>query len=373
MQNARTITRRFDKRQLRIICRIEPRTTRRILQAGNSEEEKQKIAQVVAAAGRRLTLQPQQGDENQQVSRAGEQASVGPNQSKGNQGQPKQQMPKTDKKTGTGKGKGHTGTTNNSQHNVQGAPTTKSRQSQSPTVKVTKQYALIAAEWKLPLRELSQEAPLLVPDQDGIYMTDNEQLAKRAAYEASHVQQKVALVTPSVMPSINLGPKHTVATLVSETLTDRAGQRTRVATKCRTSICVYNVSKQEAFQGQIMTQIKIKDDTSTTTVFRLQCDVEHVPKEAITKDLRDAVRKELEPLLEQNGIIDLWRWRLIEDTVAMGFIRIPAPQTEKFLQASGKKGIWIDTPVTHRHLFTPLWLSKPKDKHLTERGANPGR
>ena len=40
----------------------------------------------------------------------------------------------------------------------------------------------------------------------------------------------------------------------------------------------------------------------------------------------------------------------------------------EFLKKSGTRNIWIDTPVTHKHQYVPLWLSKPSE-HITTQQA----
>ena len=56
VQRTRLLTQKYTKKQLRIIFKIEPRTTRRVLQAGQDEYDQQRTIQMVEAAGRRLTL-----------------------------------------------------------------------------------------------------------------------------------------------------------------------------------------------------------------------------------------------------------------------------------------------------------------------------
>ena len=192
-------------------------------------------------------------------------------------------------------------------------------------------------------------------------MTDSESIAQEAAYEASQMNRRVAIVTPNEFPLLSIAPKHIVATLLSEKVMDKDGRRTRTTSRCRTPICVYNVSKQEAFTGEIMQAIKIQDDQRATTILRVHCEVGHIPRTMLEEDMTATIKKELNQCLPNPGLVDLWKWRMKTDVEAMGFVRVATAHVETMLQQSGLKGVWVDTPLTHKHLYAPLWLGKPQE------------
>ena len=297
IQKARTITRMYDKRQLRVIFKMEPRTMRRVLQASNSEEDKIRNAQMLTAAGKRLTLTPLGHTDPKHTSQA---VNVHTKET-GQAGEGK-----TDRRVG--KGRGHNTTPNPKTSEAHAGRTEKQGKklgAQTAPQLVTKTFALLPEEWTLPLRELASEPPYLNAEEDGIFMTESEEVAKAVAYEAGKSTKKIGLVTPSAFQSLAQNPKQTVVTLLSETLTDKGGTRTRSCTRCRTPVSIYNVSQAEAFSGEILPTIRIQDDQRMTTVIRLQYETSQIPAQNLRDNLQQTIRDELAPLLPAQGLIDL--------------------------------------------------------------------
>ena len=144
-----------------------------------------------------------------------------------------------------------------------------------------------------------------------------------------------------------------------EMVTLKGTQQLRKNVRCRTPVCIYNVSKQPVCQGQILPSIHIPDDHQATTVMRLHCNVEAIPQGEMDTDMRGAIKKELLSHMEPTTLIDLWNWKQNSRSEAMGLVRVPGDKIDALLRLSGKGGLWVETPLQKRHLFAPLWLNKP--------------
>ena len=350
-QKTRLLTQKYSKKQLRIIFKIEPRTTRRVLEAGKDEYDQQRIIQMVEAAGRRLTLQPtekplqttkpsrpptvQQQDKNHPSADTSSRQQV-------RNGEP-------DKK-GKGKGMGATSATkSNHPQNTSAA-------------KVRRTYMLLPEEWPLPLREPDTSSPHIQLDQDGIYMLEEHEAIKAAAFAAAQLKHKIAVVTPGQVEGLRIAPIVVSATLLSEVQRDRGTQRTRQTNRCRAPVYVYNLTKEPAFTGtKIHAPIKIPETKSATVVLRAHYDTSNMPRQAVASGLGGAMKSEMAKYIPASDILDAWGWRVTQGDEAMGLVRINEDKLETLLKFSGQQGLWTETPISHRHAFAPIWIGNPKE------------
>ena len=193
-------------------------------------------------------------------------------------------------------------------------------------------------------------------------MVEDEAQAKQIAYEAARLPRRIALVAPRKFEALDLTPHSTIATLISETITKKGDQQVRRSVRCRTPIYVYNVSKQPAFQGEIIKPIAVPDDRQGTTVMRIHCPTHAIPQDHLEKNLIATIKTELQGRLEAATVVDLWNWKGTHPDEAVGLARVPTDQVVGMLKLSGQGGLWIETPLSKKHLYGPLWLGKPQER-----------
>ena len=192
-------------------------------------------------------------------------------------------------------------------------------------------------------------------------MVEDESQAKQVAYETARLQKRIALVAPRKFEALDMTPHNTIATLISETITKKGDQQIRKSVRCRTPIYVYNISKQPAFQGEIMKPITVPDDHQGTTVMRIHYPTHAIPQDHLDNNLLATIKAELQGRLETNTVVDLWNWKRTKSDEAMGLVRVPTDQVVGLLKQSGQGGMWIETPISKKHLYGPLWLGKPQE------------
>ena len=231
----------YSKKQLRIIFRMEPRTTRRVLQAGGDEYEQARSAQIVKAAGKRLTLSPEVRSRNRtkpaRPAKAQNELETAKPQS-ATQDQP--QGGKGHLQELRGKGKGAASKGRKAVETAKQPPRTQA---------VQRSYSLLAEEWPIPIREITAEPPYVSTTEDGIYMLEDQEQAKAAALAAAKSPHRIAIVTPGPISDLRLAPLNVDATLLSETQKDKGSQRTRTTNRCRAPVHVYNLTTSPAFHG----------------------------------------------------------------------------------------------------------------------------
>ena len=46
----------------------------------------------------------------------------------------------------------------------------------------------------------------------------------------------------------------------------------------------------------------------------------------------------------------------------MGLVRINEDKLEMLLKLSGHQGLWAETPISHRHVYTPIWIGTSQEQ-----------
>ena len=124
------------------------------------------------------------------------------------------------------------------------------------------------------------------------------------------------------------------------------------------------------FMGQIHKPIRVAVDKDSTVVVRIHHDASNLPKQAMVDKLQDTMQNEMARHVAPQAIIDTWNWRHNAGGDIMGLMRINADHLLPLMQQSGLQGVWVETPLSHRHLFAPIWLSSPQCK-LTQQERLP--
>ena len=171
--------------------------------------------------------------------------------------------------------------------------------------KVKRSYMLVAEEWPLPIREAESSSPHIQLQQDGVYMLEEHEAIKAAAYAAAHLKHKIAIVTPGQVEGLRIAPVVVNATLLSEVQRDKGNQRTRQTNRCRAPVYVYNITKEPAFTGQkIHAPIKLPETKSATVVLRAHYDTNNLPRQAVNSDLQGVMKNEMAKYIPASDILD---------------------------------------------------------------------
>ena len=352
VQVARAITQMYSKKQMRIICKMEARTTRRILQTGPTESDKQRTAQLIEAAGRRLTLAPQANTRTKAKDTNAGHVTATLHQGKGKKGGSEQPTTVPDSNKDKGKGKSTSSKTQ---------PNSRLNKPTNQRPQTSRSFTLLPEEWQLPIREPVPEPPHVSLTQDGLYMVENAEMAKAVAHAAARVGHKIGLVTPGPISDLRLAPHQVNATLISELQVDKGGQRSRQTTRCRAPVHVYNISAVEAFTGEIHKPIKISSDGAVTTVLRIHCDITNLPTTALENDLAGTVKTALAKHAVEGSLLDAWGWKRTQPGEAMGLVRTHIEHLIPLLKQSGQHGLWIETPLSQKHVYAPIWVGGPQE------------
>ena len=326
IQLGRSVTKALSKKQLATIFKMEPRTLRRTTDHNSTQDGPERLRQILHAAARRLTLTLASVDDIPQGLRRDPKEHDGKptrasGKGRGHQSQEGQTIQNTseaktpqkapDSRPAANRPCPHTNT-QTSTSTLKDRPSGKGTGTNTRTATTNKRtppvpketrrtYALTQEEWPQPIHTIAgaEEAEVSLTE-GGIYMVDDQEIARRVAYDTRESQAPIATVTPCQWDLNGLLPFR--ATIITCTIQEKGQQRYTTHEKSSIPIWIYNTTRTPAVKDKLKPVLKVGETKQMTGGLRIRLPTEGIPAHIRDLGLEASTRKEVERIIAPRTI-----------------------------------------------------------------------